>query len=197
MSREEFLARQFGESAGFIGSLCVAWWGLSRGLAEPDPIDLTAFFLFFPLLAAIPSVLSPRAFRWTLLLAGLALLTYRIGSLFQGSQPLAREVAVAIGVLGTGLFVTPRTQRLLALARWALALGIIALYATTPLQDLRGLAGAGLLILSPVLLPSAVLCVWKSRRLFESDGQDWAYGVQIPGAPHPDEIPHNTPAGVS
>ena len=53
------------------------------------------------------------------------------------------------GVLGTGLFVTSRTQWLLAVARWVLALGIVATYATAPFRDLRGLAGGGLLLLSP------------------------------------------------
>ena len=186
VSRENF-PRQVAESVGLALGPLLAWWGLNRGGQDPDPLDLTVFVLSFFVLAAIPSVLSPRAFRWTLILSGSALLAFRIASIFLDTQPLAKEIVVALGVLATGLFVTPRTQWLLAVARWLLALGIVALYATAPFRDLRGLDGGGLVILSPVLFPLVLLCVWKSRRLFKSDGQDWAYRIEIPGAPSPAE----------
>ena len=197
MSRENF-PRQVAESVGLIVGPLLVLWGLSRGGQDPDPLDLTVFFLSFPLLGTIPSVLSPRAFRWTLLLSGSALLAFRIASPFQGTQLLAEQVVVTLGVLITGLFVTPRTQWLLALARWALALGIIAMYATLPFRDVRGsIEGGALLIFSPVLFPLVLLCVWKSRRLFKSDGQDWAYRIEIPGAPDPSENPNSIAPAAS
>ena len=185
--RENF-PRQVAESVGLALGPLLAWWGLNRGGQDPDPLDLTVFVLSFLVLAVIPSLLSPRAFRWTLLLSGSALLAFRIASIFLDTQPLAKEIVVALGVLATGLFVTPRTQWLLAVARWLLALGIIAMYATLPFRDVRGtIEGGALVILSPVLFPLVFLCVWKSRRLFKSDGQDWAYRIEIPGAPSPAE----------
>ena len=196
VSRENF-PRQVAESVGLALGPLLAWWGLNRGGQDPDPLDLTVIFLSLPLLGAIPSVLSPRAFRWTLLLSGSALLAFRIASIFLDTQPLAKEIVVALGVLATGLFVTPRTQWLLAVARWLLALGIVALYATAPFRDLRGLDGGGLLLSVPILVPSAFLCVWKSRRLFKSDGQDWAYRIEIPGAPDASENPNSIAAAAS
>ena len=96
VSRENF-PRQVAESVGLTLGPLLAWWGLNQGGQDPDPLDLTVFLLSFLVLAAIPALLSPRAFRWTLLLSGSALLAFRIASFFLDTQPLAKDFVVALG----------------------------------------------------------------------------------------------------
>ena len=164
---EEEIVRELVESLGFFAGACLFVWGV----LGPNGATGWLLILMWPLFAFVLPIVGPRRFRTVLMGIGIAVL---IASGITRSFNTAAEIRFILGAEGlllSALFLTPRTQGVLAATSVALAGSIVWLYVGSfffwesefSSSSEPDLANAGLLLVSPLMLLMIMALLIRTR----------------------------------
>lgn len=154
----------------FVAGILTFGWGLFDSDAAQAG-RAVVFLLAFPFVAIVP-LFGPRAFRLSLLGAGVALLISF--TVLTGDPGLGwiRNTAIGVGPLIAGASLTPRTQWIVSILRWLLAVALLA-FCVAGIFASDGFASGGVILLLPITIPLFLALLHRSKVCFFAPRDEW------------------------
>lgn len=170
------IGRELVESIGFFCGIALFSWGVRY----PDVGLFWILLAAFPFVAFLPPLMGPKNFRVALVLVGLAIAIIYVAIHGLASGVGLHFLGTGAGLVTSGIFLTPRTQRALAVLRTGIALAIVAWFVHGIGFAEPDFGTGAMVLLSPVALLLVIGFMTHARVLCKSSASERWYEYWAP-----------------